>query len=642
MKTRNGDGRRVDMPMQTRSAAIAVQTANKENRTVELVWTTGARGLRNSWDGAYYEELSLDDGHVDLNRLNSGAPLLNSHNSYGLGDVIGVVERAWIEGGEGRAVVRFSTREDVNPIWQDVENGILRNVSVGYWVRKYQVEERKGDLPVYRAIDWEPGEISIVAIPFDAGAGTRSADEVTTNPCDIIETNERAADAGAEAEKEPEEMTTPVIVTTDAVETRAAAPAVDAASIVAAERARVSAINAIVRTHNLGDDFATRHVDGGSTVEAVRAAALDALATKQEETSITRASAGVSYEDPATVRDAMAGAILARATYTAPVGAAAKYMDFRMLDMAAELAGVRSRNPDEILRRAVHTTSDFPMLLEAAANKVLLAGYAMANPSYRALSTRRDFRDFKPTKMLRAGDFPTLLEYGEDGEIQDGTISEGREQVVLSSFGRIVQVSRRLLINDDLGAFADLMSMASRRIAEFENQTFYAMKGQNSGAGPTMSDGNSVFHASHGNVAGAGGAISVATVSAGRAAMRKQKSIDGVTLNIAPSIILVGADKETEAEQFVAAVAPAQTSNVNPFSGKLSVVTDATITGNAWELYANPASAPVFMYGYLQGAAGPRFMTEQGFRTDGVALRLTLDFGCGVIDHRGGYRNAGN
>ncbi|MCV5737600.1 hypothetical protein OFN56_37450, partial [Escherichia coli] len=79
----------------------------------------------------------MDTAHVDLSRMQQGAPVLNTHSRYDVRDVIGVVERAWIEGGEGRALVRFSEREDVEPIWRDIKAGILRNVSVGYVVRKY-------------------------------------------------------------------------------------------------------------------------------------------------------------------------------------------------------------------------------------------------------------------------------------------------------------------------------------------------------------------------------------------------------------------------------------------------------------------------------------------------------------------------
>lgn len=181
----------------TRAAAFQPESINVEKRTAEMVWTTGARVQRVDWYNGqrYIEELSLEKEHVRMGRLKSGsAPLLNSHWSTDLRDVIGVVESASIKDGEGRAVVRFSDREDVEPIWRDVQNGIIRNVSVGYAV--YRVEARKGkdDIEIRRAVDWEPMELSLVPMGADPAAGIRAGGVVAT----VIE------EAGFDPEPEPE------------------------------------------------------------------------------------------------------------------------------------------------------------------------------------------------------------------------------------------------------------------------------------------------------------------------------------------------------------------------------------------------------------------------------------------------------
>ena len=121
-------------------------------------------------------------------RLNGGAPLLNTHGAFDLEDVIGVVERAWVsrEGGAyvGRATVRFSDRTDVEPIWQDVRNGIIRNVSVGYTVRTYEIREEEGAVPIWTAIDWQPLELSAVPVGADGAAGFRS--NTAPTPCRLL------------------------------------------------------------------------------------------------------------------------------------------------------------------------------------------------------------------------------------------------------------------------------------------------------------------------------------------------------------------------------------------------------------------------------------------------------------------------
>ncbi len=167
-----------ETPMLSLRAAVREGSVDVEQRTVELTWTTGSKGRRWSWDiGSYMEELEVSSKALRLDRLNNGAPFLNAHSSYELSDVIGVVEKAWLEGEEGRALVRFSRREDVEGIFRDVQDGILRNISVGYAVHRYEVVEEEDDkLPTYRAVDWEPLELSLVPIGFDDGAKIRSGE----------------------------------------------------------------------------------------------------------------------------------------------------------------------------------------------------------------------------------------------------------------------------------------------------------------------------------------------------------------------------------------------------------------------------------------------------------------------------------
>jgi hypothetical protein len=175
----------IDLGIQTRAAAIAPASIDTERRTVELIWSTGAAVKRQDWvtGRTFIEELSMDQSHVRLGRLNGGAPLLNSHSQWRLEAVLGVVERAWLDGGEGHAVVRFSSRADVDAVWNDVRDGIIRNVSVGYKVHRFQETSKPGAaVPTFLAVDWEPEEISLVSVGADAGAGVRAEGN---GPCEV-------------------------------------------------------------------------------------------------------------------------------------------------------------------------------------------------------------------------------------------------------------------------------------------------------------------------------------------------------------------------------------------------------------------------------------------------------------------------
>lgn len=147
--------------------------------TIEVVWTTGASVRRcDPWDGDEFdEELSLDDGAVRLGRLNAGAPFIDTHDSSECSRVVGSVVRgtARIEGGKGICTVQLSRARDVADIVTKIREGVIRNVSVGYWVHATETIEQDGTVPLVRVTDWEPLEISAVPVPADAGSQIRSA-----------------------------------------------------------------------------------------------------------------------------------------------------------------------------------------------------------------------------------------------------------------------------------------------------------------------------------------------------------------------------------------------------------------------------------------------------------------------------------
>ncbi len=169
----------IDMPAMVRLAPIG--NIDQKTRTFDVTFAAGAQVRRFDWmEGeVYLEELDMSEGAIDMTRLNAGAPLLNTHQRYDLRSVIGVVERAWLEkGGTAAASVRFSQREDVKPIEQDVADRIIRNISVGYDI--HEVREMPRDKAtgyrVMRVTKWTPFELSLVPVGADSRAQTRAED----------------------------------------------------------------------------------------------------------------------------------------------------------------------------------------------------------------------------------------------------------------------------------------------------------------------------------------------------------------------------------------------------------------------------------------------------------------------------------
>lgn len=171
--------------IQTRIATV--DAADSGSRCANITWSTGAAVNRVDANGSWIEELSMNPAHVRMGRLQSGAPLLDTHNRYGLSGVLGVVENAKVDGRKGTATVRFSKRAEVDPIFQDVKDKIIRNVSVGYQVHRYDdvstPEDLRNGVQRLRATDWEPSEISLVPVGADANAGVRN--QALRNACTI-------------------------------------------------------------------------------------------------------------------------------------------------------------------------------------------------------------------------------------------------------------------------------------------------------------------------------------------------------------------------------------------------------------------------------------------------------------------------
>ena len=177
------------MPIVAQRALAAPVTVNRAARTVEVVWSTGARA-RNFVAplGPIIEELDMRPEAVRMDALRSGrAPVLDTHRRAGTRDVLGRVTAARIEAGRGYATLQFSGADDVEPIWQRVADGTLQSVSVGYRVHRYEPRpDAATGQTIHRAVDWEPYEISIVPVPVDGLAVIRG-EEPQGAPATAIE-----------------------------------------------------------------------------------------------------------------------------------------------------------------------------------------------------------------------------------------------------------------------------------------------------------------------------------------------------------------------------------------------------------------------------------------------------------------------
>ena len=580
----------------TRAANFEPSTFDAKENSVECVFSTGAEITRNDFEGSYLERLDMSVEAVDLTQL-QGGPVLDNHDRFsGVRAILGLVEKASVDGTRGLARLRFSTRPDVAEIANDVKNGIIRNVSVGYKVQQWTTSKRADGMRVKTATKWQPFEISFTPLGADPGATVRSKENSTMNPQEQI-------------------------------------------------RQMATAVGVIAT-------FAEGLITRNATVEEARAAILEE-AVRMSPTIINRAPANVTRETSTEdMTRAAADAFYHRINTTHVVPELGRqFVGNRMADYARVM--LRARNVDtfgsdaEVVTRSLNTTSDFSNLLSNLTNKSLQAQYAQAPSGMKVVCRRGTVNDFKPKNILRRGEMPTLEKVNEKGEFKRGSTVESKEAYSIATYGKVFGMTRQMLVNDDLGTFSDIASGWGMAAVEFENQLLAQLLTAGGGLGPVLAaDNKRMFHADHGNIQLFAATISLNSLSEARLSMRNQKGLNGtIAINAIPKFLLVPAKLEAIAEQYLATIYPVTSGEVNPFTGKLQLVVDprldALSSTAAWYLLCDPAILPVIEYSYLSGFEGLYVETRNGFDTDGVEIKARLDFGAGGIDYRGAFRNVG-
>lgn len=357
-------------------------------------------------------------------------------------------------------------------------------------------------------------------------------------------------------------------------------------------------------------------------------------------------------------RDAAVAAMLARAGVPQDATARAAlasnpFRGHKLLDIARASLARTGRNTDgmdqmQIVAAAfTQGTSDFPILLENTMHKALQAAYANAALTWQRFCATGTVSDFRAHNRYRLGSFGSLDAKNELGEFVNKSIPDGEKaSIQASTKGNIVNISREAVINDDLGAFVGLSAMLGRAAARTVEVDVYALLALNGGAGPTMADGNPLFHASHGNVTIAA-ALTMAAIDADRIAMASQKDVSGNDfLDLRPSTLLVPIGLGGTARTVNEALYDPDTANKlqrpNMVKGLFRDIVDTPrLSGTRRYLFADAMEAPVLEVAFLDGNQTPYLEVQNGFDVDGARYKVRLDYGVGAVDFRGAVMNAG-
>jgi hypothetical protein len=317
-------------------------------------------------------------------------------------------------------------------------------------------------------------------------------------------------------------------------------------------------------------------------------------------------------------------------------------------------SGVNFRDSKAVMRFAFRpdicggfSTVDIGGILSNVANKFLLEGFFSVERTWRNICAVRNVSDFKTVTSYRLIGTDQYEQVQPGGELKHGTLGNESYTNKADTYGLILSVDRRDVINDDLGAITTVPRKLGRGSGLKINDVFW-----------TIFLNNSTFFAT-GNknyISGATTALSIDGLTQGEQTFMDQVDSDGKPIGIMPSILLVPTALSAIGTQLYKSMEIRDTTAstkypiANPHQGKYRVevsryLGNARYTGNstkAWYLLADPADLPAIEVAFLNGQEAPTIETaEADFNYLGIQMRGYHDFGVALQDPRAGIKSKG-
>lgn len=590
-----------------------------ENRTVEVAFATEAPYQR--WWGMEITDLTK----MDLTRLRNKAAVLFNHN---WDQLIGVVENVRIDSDlVARATVRFGNSALAKEKFQDVVDGILTKISYGYEITEMDLLEEKDGMGTY-AVATLPFELSFVSIPADDLAGVNKS--LDTGTAVSVDNNLTLGVSEMENEKTMETVEKQEI-DLEAVKKEAAEKALIEQK---AYEKEIKEVCKLAGFEKEAEGFISENVKP----EFVREK-LAEMRSAQDTKEIATVRIETSDENVKKLREERVNQMAhllnpkqSKASNVVKFDGVHGLIKTLAHEKGTDVSFLGGEDLRDLVLTRDHSTSDFPLILADAANKVLKDSYEglLAVQTFRPLVSERMVRDYKNINITRLGESPDLKVKPEGAATEFGTVSETGDSYKVEDYSRGLALTDRALRDDDLGAFSKGLLMFSSAAARKESEVFWDQFVNGLVDNATMySVGRNTLHATT--------ALDVAGLSKLRTAMKKQKGLDSTDpLNIMAKYLIVPAELETEAEQLMnQTMLPNSVGTVNPFAGKLQIIADARLADGAWYLAGDNMMVDLFEIAYLNGRRAPRLKQKENFYTNSIEAIVDHTFAVKAIDYRG-------
>lgn len=513
----------------------------------------------------------------------------------------------------------------------------------------------------------ETKSVSAVSAPNDA-AHPEKKPEPEQKPGNPANKPGEPANKPGEPEKKPDNAEkTPGRAAAEATPPAIQASAGDVAATareaaqnaVKAERERISAIQAICDGEF--PEIEREAIAGGWTPEVVTKKVLETIRAERPaaNVNISVKTAPEGGELRKTIEAAMCLRVgvsaeqLEKSYGARTVEAGMAEMDMPLKQLLIEcmkLDGIPySRGFDNETIRAAFSSVSLPGILSNVANKKLLQSYEAQPIIAMKLCSTGDLNDFKENDRFRLTDVGDLLPIAADGEIKDGGLIEESAKNQLDTYGKKFCLTRKMIINDDLGAFMKVPTAMGNRAARLIDQLFFSRLLSN----PAQADGKALFSTNHKNLlSGASSALSSDSLKKAIQLFLDQVDADGQPISVEPKYLLVPTALKHLAIELTQGATLIMSGTDNAVRPALNVLSDENLQvisspylGNSayegssqtgWYLFGDPKTVDTWEIGFLKGKRTPTVERgETDFNTLGLWFRVYFDLGVREQDHRG-------
>lgn len=694
-------------------AEMKPKTFNDKKGTFEATFVTSQSVYRETWYGYRYEEVQrVTEEAIDMDRFEKGILKCLIDHDYRVENVLGVVDKLEVKGKKlkGRIKIKENLSEKLQLIKNDIKEGDLNTLSIGYSIKEIVVTEREDNIDLIEISKWELLEVSVVAVPADKNAIIKSNPKSSFE----VDNSEKKKEASSQESEKPlnkkEELEKLInksgglaminylvskgfdrskleLLSHEAleakyleakeeeikeeVEAKAKADSNKAEEArkeeEKAEQSRIDKLQGaqkFLSKHGFNPlDEKGKHYKALSEIkdiieakEFVQARLEESLEEKGKDvgasvTHLTDLQAKGKNEIHIDIKQAMAAKLgLAQTSHSYKskmTPGALNLSRGTFIENAKELLvhkgiPVAGLSPEEIVKKTIELTS-FQTLVTEQANLIVNHAQEVLNMNHLKLCGIKDLPNFRPEKAVDVTSIEIAKKLRRGEEYQRSVIKDSGEDVFVTKWGRIAEVTMEDLIDDKANLLGEtLMGIAMAAVRADKKEFHDVLTGTE-----TLSDGEAFFKTTgddRNSFAGSSEAFDDESIGAARNGLFRQQRTTNDSqekFEFPSKYLLVAGNLQYKTERLFGYNAMGrfqamkeEDGVVMPFTELMPIISN-WLADNQWFVFTDPRIFASIIRSTLMGKQAYSVEQEKKFSNDTICYKVSAFFGYSRVSRLG-------